>query len=91
MGDTAVSKEANRTYAGQDSLKRLPIPTLEDTVKRYLSAVKPLQVCRNYINLTIVPERVYQDASSSEGISRKGWPESTTTAARLRQNTSFLH
>ncbi|MCJ1395846.1 hypothetical protein MMC18_008732 [Xylographa bjoerkii] len=31
------------TYAGQDKLPKLPIPTLEDTCKRYLDALRPLQ------------------------------------------------
>lgn len=33
------------TYAGQGKLKKLPIPKLEDTIPRYLSAVKPFMVC----------------------------------------------
>lgn len=32
------------TYAGQDKLKKLPIPKLDDTVRNYLAAVEPLQV-----------------------------------------------
>ena len=32
------------TYAGQDQLKKLPIPPLEDTCKRYLASVKPFLV-----------------------------------------------
>lgn len=40
------AKDKGVTYAGQEKLKRLPIPKLEDTVSRYLSAVKPLQVSR---------------------------------------------
>lgn len=31
------------TFAQQDQLQKLPIPQLEDTCRRYLSAVKPLQ------------------------------------------------
>ncbi|MCJ1399576.1 hypothetical protein MMC11_002778 [Xylographa trunciseda] len=31
------------TYAGQDKLPKLPIPELEDTCKRYLDALRPLQ------------------------------------------------
>ena len=34
---------AGVTYAGQAQLKKLPIPKLEDTVKRYLLAVRPFQ------------------------------------------------
>lgn len=32
------------TYAGQEKLKKLPIPKLQDTIPRYLSAVKPFMV-----------------------------------------------
>jgi hypothetical protein len=32
------------TYASQDQLKKLPIPPLEDTCKRYLESVKPFLV-----------------------------------------------
>ena len=31
------------TYAGQDKLPKLPIPELEDTCRRYLDALRPLQ------------------------------------------------
>src|SRR5271170_3606250 len=33
------------TYAGQAQLKKLPIPTLEETCKHYLESVKPFLVC----------------------------------------------
>lgn len=33
------------TYAGQDQLHKLPIPTLEETCERYLSSVRPFLVC----------------------------------------------
>lgn len=32
------------TYAGQAQLKKLPIPTLEETCRRYLESVKPFLV-----------------------------------------------
>jgi hypothetical protein len=32
------------TYAGQDQLKKLPIPPLEETCRRYLESVKPFLV-----------------------------------------------
>lgn len=32
------------TFKYQNQLPKLPIPPLEDTAKRYLSALKPLQV-----------------------------------------------
>ena len=34
------------TFAAQDSLPKLPIPDLEDTCKRYLEALEPLQTYR---------------------------------------------
>jgi len=34
------------TYAGQDELKKLPIPTLEETCERYLQSVRPFLVRR---------------------------------------------
>ena len=38
-------KEIERgiTFAAQDSLKKLPIPELESSLKKYLEALKPLQ------------------------------------------------
>lgn len=33
-----------KTFKHQDNLPKLPVPPLEDAIKRYLSAVKPLQV-----------------------------------------------
>lgn len=36
---------AGITYAQQDQLKKLPIPELEDTLKKYIDSLKPLQVC----------------------------------------------
>ncbi|KAH8819022.1 carnitine acetyl transferase-like protein [Xylogone sp. PMI_703] len=37
------------TFASQDKLPRLPIPDLEETVKKYLEALKPLQSPREHI------------------------------------------
>ena len=34
---------SNRTLASQDQLPKLPIPPLEDTCRRYLTALKGLQ------------------------------------------------
>jgi Choline/Carnitine o-acyltransferase len=44
---THTMEEGKRdvTFAGQDKLKSLPIPTLEETCKRYLASVKPFLVC----------------------------------------------
>lgn len=36
------------TFAHQDQLSKLPIPPLEDTCKRYLTALKPLQSAREH-------------------------------------------
>lgn len=36
------------TFAAQDKLPKLPIPELEDTLKKYLTAVKPLQSAREH-------------------------------------------
>lgn len=36
------------TFAAQDKLPKLPIPELEDTCKRYLEALKPLQSPREH-------------------------------------------
>ena len=33
------------TFAGQEHLKRLPIPTLDETCQRYLESVRPFLVC----------------------------------------------
>ncbi|CCG80555.1 Carnitine acetyl transferase [Taphrina deformans PYCC 5710] len=40
---SAEHAEKSVTFAGQDDLKKLPIPDLSDTVSRYLSAVSPFQ------------------------------------------------
>lgn len=36
------------TFASQNKLPKLPIPELEDTLKKYLTAVKPLQTIREH-------------------------------------------
>jgi carnitine O-acetyltransferase len=36
------------TFAAQDSLPKLPIPNLEDTARRYLQALDPLQTAREH-------------------------------------------
>jgi hypothetical protein len=39
-----LDSNKHKTFRYQDKLPKLPIPLLEDTIKRYLSAVKHLQV-----------------------------------------------
>ncbi|KAI1869456.1 hypothetical protein JX265_006546 [Neoarthrinium moseri] len=41
-------KEGGITFAGQDSLPKLPIPDLEHTCTKYLAALKPLQGPREH-------------------------------------------
>lgn len=41
-------KEGGITFAGQDSLPKLPIPELESTCNKYLAALKPLQNPREH-------------------------------------------
>lgn len=38
--------ETGKTFSLQSKLPRLPIPKLEDTCRRYLESLKPLQVSR---------------------------------------------
>ncbi|KAK9471422.1 acyltransferase ChoActase/COT/CPT [Dipodascopsis tothii] len=40
--------QAGITFLMQDKLKKLPIPPLEESIKRYLAAVKPLQTPREH-------------------------------------------
>ncbi|KAF0446799.1 acyltransferase ChoActase/COT/CPT [Gigaspora margarita] len=42
------------TYQYQDNLPKLPIPPLEDTLQRYLSAVKPLQREKDFLQTNTV-------------------------------------
>jgi carnitine O-acetyltransferase len=42
--DGPVSGIGGKTMANQDTLPHLPIPPLEDTMKRYLKALEGLQV-----------------------------------------------
>ncbi|GKT49957.1 putative mitochondrial carrier [Colletotrichum spaethianum] len=45
---TEKSVEGGVTFAGQDKLKHLPIPELEVTAQKYLTALKPLQSAREH-------------------------------------------
>jgi carnitine O-acetyltransferase len=40
----AAGPTDGETFKYQNQLPKLPIPKLEDTAKRYLAALKPLQV-----------------------------------------------
>jgi carnitine O-acetyltransferase len=44
------------TYAAQDSLPKLPIPELENSIKRYLSALHPLQGPKEFAETTRAAE-----------------------------------
>ncbi|KAH7040433.1 carnitine acetyl transferase [Microdochium trichocladiopsis] len=46
MGE--IPRPAGITFAGQDELPRLPIPSLESTCQKYLAALKPLQDPREH-------------------------------------------
>lgn len=43
-----VKKTGGITYANQDSLPKLPIPDLNSSLKKYLTALKPLQTPREH-------------------------------------------
>lgn len=46
--DSHPGKGGGITFAFQDDLPKLPIPELEDTLQRYLAALKPLQTPREH-------------------------------------------
>lgn len=46
MASYDAKKEGGITFAAQDKLPKLPIPTLEDTCRRYAEALQPLQTPR---------------------------------------------
>jgi carnitine O-acetyltransferase len=39
---------SGRTFAAQDKLPKLPVPTLESSCRRYLEALKPLQSAQEH-------------------------------------------
>ncbi|CAK3861463.1 probable carnitine acetyl transferase [Lecanosticta acicola] len=51
------------TFAAQDKLPKLPIPDLEQTCKRYLSSIDPLQTAREHAE----SERAIHDFLRSDG------------------------
>lgn len=46
--DEKPKAQTGITFAAQDKLPKLPIPKLEDTLDKYLHAVKPLQTTREH-------------------------------------------
>ncbi|CAG8669341.1 11434_t:CDS:2, partial [Racocetra persica] len=49
------------TYQYQDSLPKLPIPPLEETLQRYLSVVKPLQIEKDHLQTISAVEQFLQN------------------------------
>ncbi|KXJ96881.1 carnitine O-acetyltransferase, variant 2 [Microdochium bolleyi] len=57
-----ASRPAGITFAGQDQLPRLPIPSLDKTCHKYLAALKPLQDPREHAETTLaVHEFLHHD------------------------------
>lgn len=48
IGSNKPNYRPGITFAAQDSLPKLPIPELESSMKKYLSALKPLQSPREH-------------------------------------------
>lgn len=51
------------TFAAQDKLPKLPIPDLEDTCKRYLGSLEPLQSAREHADT----KRAVEDFLHNDG------------------------
>lgn len=47
----------NRTFASQDTLPKLPVPKLEDTLQRYLTALEGLQDEREHAATTVAVDK----------------------------------
>ncbi|KAI1492991.1 choline/Carnitine O-acyltransferase [Biscogniauxia mediterranea] len=60
---TEAPKDGGITFAGQDSLPKLPIPDLESTCKKYLAALRPLQGPREHAETRLA----VQDFLSTDG------------------------
>ncbi|XP_019727372.1 carnitine O-palmitoyltransferase 2, mitochondrial [Hippocampus comes] len=67
----------------QKSLPRLPVPKLEDTIRRYLAAQRPLLDDRQYSNT----EKVAQDFLAGEG---RRLQEELLTQDRKNKHTSYI-
>jgi carnitine O-acetyltransferase len=48
LGGNQTPRKPGITFAAQDKLPKLPIPELESSLKKYLTALKPLQGPREY-------------------------------------------
>ncbi|KAI1329300.1 choline/Carnitine O-acyltransferase [Xylariaceae sp. FL0255] len=57
-------KEGGLTFAAQDDLPKLPIPTLDATCRRYLAALKPLQGPREHAET----QHAVQEFLRSDGV-----------------------
>lgn len=62
-GGTSEPPKKGLTFANQDSLPKLPIPDLEQTCKRYLESLAPLQTLREQEET----KAAVQDFLKSEG------------------------
>ncbi|CAG8501728.1 13530_t:CDS:2 [Ambispora leptoticha] len=52
---------SKKTYQYQDRLPKLPIPPLEETLKKYLAAVKPLQTQKQHKETTAAVQQFLQN------------------------------
>ena len=50
---------AGKTFARQSELPKLPVPALEDTCKRYLTSLQPLQVRRASSSCDVLAANTY--------------------------------
>lgn len=48
LATSAIETKPQITFAAQDKLPKLPIPDLESSCKKYLSALEPLQTAREH-------------------------------------------
>ncbi|KKA30110.1 hypothetical protein TD95_003067 [Thielaviopsis punctulata] len=53
--------QPGRTFVGQSSLPKLPIPSLDETIKKYLQVVKPLQEESEHRETRLAAERFLKD------------------------------
>lgn len=60
---TPTNTAAGSTFGGESSLPKLPVPTLEETLSRYLASVKPLVSESQFLK---TQEAVHQFAASAQ-------------------------